>query len=209
MKKSIFLFCKYIAFIWSYIYSLNFSDKLLNLHRILYSFWVSRFFKSIADVHFWLPVYLDHPSRISIGKGTNIGRRAMICVHPTNDNPNAEIVIGERSFIGDDCNIQCCNSIYIGNGVLIGRKVMINDSSHGDISFEQLSIPPSFRPLISKGPITIEDNVWIGEMVCILGDVHIGKSSIVGAGSIVTHDIPPYSVAVGNPAKIIKTIQHD
>lgn len=69
-----------------------------------------------------------------------------------------------------------------------------------------MKLPPSKRPIMSKGAIVIDDHVWIGEMVCILGNVHIGKSSIIGAGSIVTHDIPAYSVAVGNPAKVIKNL---
>lgn len=97
----------------------------------------------------------------------------------------------------------------LGNGVQLGRKVMINDTSHGDFVGDQLDIQPNLRPLKSKGPIIIEDNVWIGEMVCILGNVHIGRSSIIGAGSIVTHDIPAYSIAVGNPAKVIKTLNKE
>ena len=89
--------------------------------------------------------------------------------------------------------------------VLLGRKVMVNDTSHGGFIREQLDIQPNLRPLCSKGPIVIEENVWIGEMVCILGNVHIGRGSVIGAGSVVTKDIPPYSLAVGCPAKIIKS----
>ena len=63
------------------------------------------------------------------------------------------------------------------------------------------------RPLHSKGPIIIEDNVWVGENVCILENVRIGKCSIIGANAVVTHDIPPYSIAVGVPAKVIKKIK--
>lgn len=204
--RFLLILLKYVSVGLSYLYTYNIKNKLLNLHRRLYYFWVKRFFKSISDVHFWLPVYLDNPSQISIGRGTNIGRSAMMCVHSIPESPNAEIIIGEDCFIGDDSNIQCCNTIKIGKGVLLGRKVMINDSSHGNATYEQMKLPPSKRPIMSKGSIVIDDNVWIGEMVCILGNVHIGKSSIIGAGSIVTHDIPAYSVAVGNPAKVIKNL---
>lgn len=69
-----------------------------------------------------------------------------------------------------------------------------------------LDIQPNLRPLVSKGPIIIEENVWIGEMVCILGGVHIGKGSIIGAGSVVTKNIPPYSLACGIPAKVVKNM---
>ena len=59
------------------------------------------------------------------------------------------------------------------------------------------------RPLISKGCVVIEDNVWLGDNVCVLPGVTIGKGSVIGANSVVTHSIPPYSIAVGTPAKIV------
>lgn len=63
---------------------------------------------------------------------------------------------------------------------------------------------PNVRPLYSKGPIVIGNNVWIGEKVAVLGGVKIGDGAIIGANAVVTHDVPPYSIAVGCPAKIIK-----
>ena len=81
---------------------------------------------------------------------------------------------------------------------------MINDNLHGNICRMELDIAPNLRPLTSKGPIIIEDNVWIGEMVCILSGVSIGKGAIIAAGSVVTKDIPAYTIAAGIPAKVIK-----
>ncbi len=66
---------------------------------------------------------------------------------------------------------------------------------------------PIHRPLVVKGPIVIEDNVWIGERVCILSGVNIGKGAIIAANSVVTHDVPEYCVAAGSPAKVIKQIK--
>lgn len=63
------------------------------------------------------------------------------------------------------------------------------------------------RRLGCKGPIIIEDNVWLCEGVVVLSGVRIGKSSIIGANSVVTHDIPPYSIAVGIPAKVIGIVK--
>ena len=80
----------------------------------------------------------------------------------------------------------------------------------GDGWFNQyfdLNIPPIDRPLFSKGNIYIGKNVWVGEKVTVLPGVHIGEGSIIGANSVVTHDIPPYSIAVGIPAKVIKTVK--
>ena len=195
-------------FIWSHIYNLKVRDKCRRLKSILYYYWVKRYFKNIGKITFMTPAYLHGMQYISIDDGTTIGRRAMIAVHKLPDAiENPEIRIGNNCNIGDDCNLQSCNSIRLGNGILLGRKVMLNDTSHGSFLREQLDTQPNLRPLCSKGPIIIDDNVWIGEMVCILGNVHIGKGSIIGAGSVVTKDIPPYSLAVGSPAKVIKSFQ--
>ena len=66
-----------------------------------------------------------------------------------------------------------------------------------------MNVQPRLRQLVSKGEVIIEDNVWIGNNVCILGGVRIGMGSIIGANTVVTKDIPPYSIAAGVPAKII------
>ena len=71
-----------------------------------------------------------------------------------------------------------------------------------------MSTPPLQRPITSRGGITIGKNVWIGENAVILQDITIGDGCIIGAGSIVTKDIPAYSVAVGNPARVIKQLEN-
>jgi len=86
---------------------------------------------------------------------------------------------------------------------------MIIDHSHGSFSPEDIVIPPFKRKLFSKGPIDIENDVWVGENVCIMPGIHIGHHSVSGAGSVETQDIPAYSLAVGSPAKIIKTIERN
>ena len=118
-----------------------------------------------------------------------------------------------RIFIGDDCmfgldnHITSVNGITIGKGVRTGKSVLISDNAHGNPSdLEQLKMHPNKRPLYSKGPIVIGDNVWIGEKVAILGGVHIGESAVIGANSVVTHDVPPFSIAVGCTAKVIRQI---
>jgi acetyltransferase-like isoleucine patch superfamily enzyme len=116
------------------------------------------------------------------------------------------IVIGDHVIINYDCHIGCINKIVIGNGVLLASRVFITDHFHGKIDTEALKIRPASREIYSKGPVIIEDNVWIGEGVAIMPNVRIGQNSIIGANSVVTRDIPENSVAVGNPARIIKTL---
>ena len=100
-------------------------------------------------------------------------------------------------------HIGCLNKIVIGDNVMLGSRVLIEDHSHG--TADDIDIPVAKRTLHSKGPIIIEDNVWIGEKVTICPGVHIGDGAIIGANSVVTHDIPDYCVAVGSPAKVVKS----
>lgn len=117
-----------------------------------------------------------------------------------------EIKIGGNVSIESDCHISAINNVSIGDNVLIASFVYISDHSHGAVTSEELGLPPLQRSLYSKGPIEIGSNVWIGEKVCILPNVKIGEGAIIGAGSVVTKDIPARSVAVGNPAKVIRQL---
>lgn len=117
---------------------------------------------------------------------------------------NPEIKIGDNVSINYDVHIACVDMVEIGEGSLLGSKVFITDHFHGDSTFESMCIPPSKRSLTSKGRVIIEKNVWIGEGVVIMPGVIIGNNSVIGANAVVTRNIPAFSVAVGNPAKVIK-----
>lgn len=118
------------------------------------------------------------------------------------------IDIKSNCHIGRFCHITALKRITLGENCLLGQHVTITDNSHGDITFEAMSTPPNQRPITSRGEITIGKNVWIGENAVILQDITIGDGCIIGAGSIVTKDIPAYSVAVGNPARVIKQLEN-
>ena len=117
-----------------------------------------------------------------------------------------KLVFGNNVTLNYFCHIGCINEITIGDNVLMGSRVLITDHQHGLFNDEEKDIPWVERHLSSKGPVHIEDNVWLGENVCVMPNVTIGKGSVVGANAVVTHDIPPYSMAVGNPAKVIRTL---
>lgn len=148
---------------------------------------------------------------ISIGESCTIGDYGFLTAWDSRSGQifQPEIWIGDGCTIGQQAHITAINSIRIGNGVLMGTKVLITDNSHGEFSYDQLEIPPIARPLYSKGPIVIEDNVWIGEKASILPNVHIGKGAIVAANSVVTKDVPAYSVVAGTPAVVIKRLEED
>jgi Acetyltransferase (isoleucine patch superfamily) len=107
------------------------------------------------------------------------------------------ISIGDNCNIGEYCHISAINKITIADGVLTGRFVYIGDNAHGGLSWEEAGIPPAKRKLITKGEIMIGRNVWIGDKSTILGGVSIGDNVIIGANTVVTHDIPSNTVVGG------------
>ena len=140
------------------------------------------------------------PENISIGKNFSISPFChLVCQDPEN---GSKLVIGNRVALnyGVIINADCGGKITIGDDVLIGPNTIIRAANHvfGD------PLVPIRSQGHQAGHVKIEDNVWIGAGVIIVPNVIIGHSSVVGAGSVVTKDIPPFSVALGNPAKVSK-----
>ena len=111
-----------------------------------------------------------------------------------------KIKIGYNFHATRNFTVQCVNNIEIGNDVLVASDVFIIDFNHG-LSADYQSY---LKTDLEFSDVIIEDGVWIGNSVTILSGVRIGKKTIIAAGSVVTHNIPPYSIAAGNPAKVIK-----
>jgi acetyltransferase-like isoleucine patch superfamily enzyme len=157
------------------------------------------------------PSYITGAQFIKIGKNFigHTGLRINCISSYAGITTKPELIIGDDVIFNYRCHIGCINRIRIGDRCLFGSNVMIIDHSHGSFSPEDIVIPPFKRKLFSKGPIVIENDVWVGENVCIMPGIHIGHHSVIGAGSVVTKDIPAYSLAVGSPAKIIKTIERN
>ena len=109
-----------------------------------------------------------------------------------------DVTLGNHSGIGMRSKVQ--NGTRIGSNVMIGPDCYIYTINH--------RIDCLDKPMIEQGytqinPVVIGDDVWIGARVTILGGVHIGDGSVIGAGAVVTHDVPAYAVVGGNPAKIL------
>ena len=139
---------------------------------------------------------------VSFGRGNRIAaisKAGKQRFHPV-------LEFGNNVSVGDNCHIAAVNLISIGDDTLIGSNVFIEDHSHGGGSaFYQLSDGiKSKLDICSKGPIIIGKNVWIGEKACILPNVKIGDNSVIGAGSVVTHDVEANSIYAGNPARKIR-----
>ncbi|KKG75433.1 acyltransferase [Methanosarcina mazei] len=111
------------------------------------------------------------------------------------------ITIGNNFYMGPRGLIDACDEIIIGDDVLVGMNVQILSSNH---NFDRLDIPINLQGLTKKRTY-IGNDVWIGAGVIILACVHIGDGCVIGAGSVVTKSITSYSVAIGNPASVMKS----
>lgn len=112
-----------------------------------------------------------------------------------------QVQIGNNSGIGVDCRVPA--DICIGDDVMMGPEVLIISRSQNH-RFDDLSRPMRLQGHQDSPPVVIEDDVWLGARVIILPGVRIGRGAIVGAGAIVTRDVPPYAICGGNPARIIR-----
>lgn len=119
-------------------------------------------------------------------------------VPPFYSDYGKNITIGKNVFINSCCHFQDQGGIFIGDNVFIGHNVVLATVNH--------SLKPLEKRKNYNHPIKIENNVWIGSNVTILPGVTLGEWSVVGAGAVVTKDVPPYTVVGGVPAKIIKKV---
>ncbi len=154
------------------------------------------------------PFRSDCPANIYIGNYCRINAYSWLDTIPAYYEAvyNPKLEIGEHTYIGYRAHIVACSHMKIGSNVVVADGVYISDNLHGFLDVTKPIMP---QPLTNPGPVTIEDEVWLGEGVCVLPNVTIGKHSVIGANSVVTKDIPPYSVAVGSPAKAIKRYNFD
>ena len=127
---------------------------------------------------------------VSIGKDVNIEKGAAV---------SEGTVIGDRSGVGINANLH--GPVIIGNDVMMGPECIIYTRNH---RFDDITVPMCKQGFSDVKPVTIGNDVWIGGRVIILPGVHIGQGAIIGAGAVVTKDVPDYAVVGGNPARILK-----
>lgn len=141
---------------------------------------------------------------ISFGKKLSTGRYCRIEAYP--ENEDKVLFFGDHCQINDSVHIVAKQKVVLKDNVLLASRVFISDSNHGSYSGEFHSHPYEIaaeRKIFTK-PVTIGNNVWIGEGAVILAGVTIGDNSIIGANSVVCKNVEPNSIYVGNPAKLIK-----
>ena len=209
---------KGIGFIVSYIYTYKVADIIQRTWSAMYTGWVKRRFKRFEG-HITGAITLHAPQYISVGEETTIQDRVRLLAWDTfhDQKFTPEIRIGKNSVIQKDCFLSAVNKIEIGDNVAVTEHTMILDNVHGDFQDNHLTfndnpdVPDVFlqnaytRPLASKGPVIIENDVHIGMFCLIMPGTVIGHHSVVAAHSVVARKIPPYSLVAGNPAQVIMT----
>lgn len=136
---------------------------------------------------------------ITIGNNVVLHHGTSLNVHPLEDT--CKLSIGNGVQIGKYNDYGCSNKILIEDKVITAPYVHITDRDH---AYHDIMTPIMDQNPLSKGPVIIKRGCWIGYGVQIMSNVTIGEHSVIAAGSIVTKNIPPFSIAAGNPAKIIK-----
>jgi acetyltransferase-like isoleucine patch superfamily enzyme len=153
------------------------------------------------------PSYIRGMKWIAFGSGFTAGRGLRIDAEGDDRTTGSLLQIGMNVHVNDYVHIGAIESVKIGNHVLIASNVFITDHDHGSYGRAGLHSDPHVAPDdrdLSSAPVVIEDNVWLGEFVAVLAGARIGKGSIIGTMSTVIGVIPPYSIAVGSPARVIK-----
>lgn len=153
-----------------------------------------------------------------------IGAKSMVDSSFVFETETGHIKVGERVHIGGGTQLISKNNITIGDDVIIAWNCTIYDHNSHSIHWEERKndVPREWEnavngqsvlqnkdwSVVKSAPITIEDKVWMGFGVTVLKGVTIGEGAVIGAMSVVTKDVPPYTVVAGNPAQIIRTLEH-
>jgi acetyltransferase-like isoleucine patch superfamily enzyme len=145
---------------------------------------------------------LQNPHRISIGSGVRIEKEARLeaILNFNGREYSGEIFIGDNASIQPYLHIGAATTLKIGRNVLMASHVYITDHDH---VFSDPGLHVGLQPL-DVAPVEIGDFVWLGENVVVLKGVTIGNNAIIGANSVVTTSIPPFAIAAGSPARVIR-----
>lgn len=165
--------------------------------RIFYSHRFGRFGSMSRIIS---PLKLDGIRNIYIGKNVVVSYKTWLATHPLPGNEKCELILEDGCTIGHFNHIYATKSVILHKDVLTADKVYISDNQHG---YDNITKPIQLQPIIQKRTVEIGEGSWLGENVCVIG-ANVGKHCVIGANSVVTHDIPDYSVAAGAPAIVIK-----
>ncbi|MGD8598804.1 MAG: acyltransferase [Anaerolineae bacterium] len=163
------------------------------------------------DVRWYVPRRIRLGRRVMVGEGCFLDAHSMTGRITLDDDVwlsrgcyvvayhNAAVQIAAQAYIGHRCLLYGHGGIQVGRDVLMANDVQLICGNH---TYARRDVPIRAQPTVEE-PIVIEDDVWLGASAIVLGGVTVGRGSVVGAGSVVTRDLPPYSIARGVPAQVV------
>jgi acetyltransferase-like isoleucine patch superfamily enzyme len=149
--------------------------------------------------------YIYGDGEIVLGDDVRIGNRSTIVVG-LKVFPDAKLEIGSRTTLGYSNLISVAQSVRIGNDCLFAGEVKVIDNNSHSLDFEDRRRHAPLEPQ-HVAPVIIEDDVWIGTNCIVLKGVTIGRGAVIAAGAVVTRSVPAFTVAAGNPARVVKQIE--
>jgi acetyltransferase-like isoleucine patch superfamily enzyme len=141
-------------------------------------------------------VLVFHPENVSLGRNVYVGHQTILKGYYKN-----ELRIGDESWIGQQCFMHAAGGITVGARVGVGPGVKILTSQHAEAG---RGIPVLFSP-IETAPVVVEDDADVGVGAILLPGVTVGRGAVVGAGAVVTSDVPAYAVVAGVPARMLRS----
>lgn len=174
-----------------------------------------RFANTPRNVVIELPRRIYEPHCMYLGDDVKIGPGALLVAqthyptdtmrHPLDKRApqrfDPQIIIGNRVTSSGGLTIAAMHKITIEDDVMLAGNVLISDGLHG---FSSVETPYKYQPMERIAAVTIGRGCWLGQNVVVMPGVAIGEMSIIGANSVVTHDIPAHAIAIGAPARVIK-----
>ncbi|MCZ2122868.1 MAG: acyltransferase [Anaerolineales bacterium] len=159
--------------------------------------------------------------RLIVGAESYLGGKIFL------ERESGQVVIGDRTYVGAGTNIICANNVQIGSDVLISWGVTIVDHDSHSLNWQDraddlkkwqagLQAGGLLRAaqlknwdVVPSAPIVIEDKAWIGFNAILLKGIRIGEGAVIAAGAVITKDVPPFMVAAGNPARMVRELRQD
>ena len=184
---------------------MNLTKIVRNFYRsIIWQIWSQRLNELGKGSRFEPQIIWHNPHGISIGSNVVIKSRCRIEAIRMRNFSGVRLSIGDNTILQQGCQVIAADRVTIGNNVLVAGKVLITDHDH---LYDHPTKPVALLRDLRTDPVTIEDGCWLGYGCAVLKGVTIGERSVIGSNAVVTHDIPPYSVAVGIPARVVKKIK--